>query len=409
VYSALVGRYENLQEQPIALESSIPFILFTDDPELRSSTWDVHLIEPSVAGDAIRSARSLKIRGNGLIDSYDESLWIDNRVRLRVDPSVVLDSWLGEADVAIFEHSFRDRLIDEFSAVVEGGYDDPARVYEQFTYYAEERPELLDSKPLWTGMIARRKTPAVVLAMSQWWTEVEERSRRDQLSAPILYSALDSSLAVLPSASNEQSGFHEWPPITAALGRRHVPVSDRSATKPPLLRLREAEVAQTTLRLRVAGFEAEELEWQRKLRHRDEAVKHLQGAVDALREDNERQDHVAREAITRLQSQLSTAVGQLAVLQTTHKDVSQGFANALGLLKNEERRGIALREKIARLRRKLHTAREENERLQAEQEGSAKNLASMQATTAWKLARFLSGPTRLRALARKSGTLPIRD
>ncbi|MBC7591354.1 MAG: hypothetical protein H7226_09980, partial [Salinibacterium sp.] len=55
VYCALVGGYEKLLEQPAALESSIPFICLTDDPELRSATWDVRLIESEFALDRVRS------------------------------------------------------------------------------------------------------------------------------------------------------------------------------------------------------------------------------------------------------------------------------------------------------------------------------------------------------------------
>ena len=401
VYSALLGRYENLREQPVALASGVPFILFTDDPDLRSSTWDVRVIEPSLVDDAIRSARSLKIRGHEVIDEYDESLWIDNRVELSVDPSVVLDAWLAEADVAIFEHSFRDRLIDEFSAVVAGGYDDPSRVYEQFTHYAETRPELLDSKPLWTGMIARRKTPNVAFSMSQWWTEVEERSRRDQLSAPVLYSELGSSLAVITSASNEHSDLHEWPPISSALGRNHIPVSDPSAVKPSLLRLREAEVAQSDLRRRIDGLEAEAAEWEQKVRYRDEAIRHLQGDTDLLRADSEHRARVARDTIISLQEQLASEAEQLVALRTTHRDVSEGFAKALGLLQDRKRRATAQRRKIHRLRQNLTEAEAANQRLHDEVENGARVLSELHKSATWKVARRLSGPSRMFGLGGK--------
>lgn len=409
VYSALVGRYENLQEQPVALTSNIPFILFTDDPELRSSTWDVRLIEPSLAGDPIRSARSIKIRGNELIEEYDESLWIDNRVQLRVDPAVVLDDWLAHADVAMFEHSFRDKLIDEFSAVVEGGYDDPSRVFEQFTHYAESRPELLDSKPLWTGMIARRKAPAVASAMSRWWSEVEERSRRDQLSAPILYPALTTSLAVVPSASNEHSDLHEWPPITTALGRKHVPMSDPSAVKPILMRLREAEMAQTTLGRRIAALEAEAVEWERKVIYRDDAIRHLQDDADLLRADGENRSRIAHETISGIQERLNAESEQLAALRVTHQDVSEGFAKALGLLRDEKHRAKTQREKIARLRRKLAAALETNKHLRKELQDRAHKLVELKATATWKVARGLSGPAKMFGLARKMKKASVRE
>lgn len=46
VYTALLGRYEELNEQPTALNTDIPFICFTDDPNLVSETWQIHLVDP---------------------------------------------------------------------------------------------------------------------------------------------------------------------------------------------------------------------------------------------------------------------------------------------------------------------------------------------------------------------------
>ena len=46
-YTALIGSYERLQEQPEAKNTDIPFICLTDDPSLTSETWEVRLIEPA--------------------------------------------------------------------------------------------------------------------------------------------------------------------------------------------------------------------------------------------------------------------------------------------------------------------------------------------------------------------------
>jgi redox-sensitive bicupin YhaK (pirin superfamily) len=46
VYTTLVGGYEELNEQPIAQSSSIPFICLTDDPALTSNTWQIRRYPP---------------------------------------------------------------------------------------------------------------------------------------------------------------------------------------------------------------------------------------------------------------------------------------------------------------------------------------------------------------------------
>src|SRR5690606_12290848 len=41
VYTAIMGRYEDLVEQPMAAESDIDFVCFTDNQDVKSSTWKV--------------------------------------------------------------------------------------------------------------------------------------------------------------------------------------------------------------------------------------------------------------------------------------------------------------------------------------------------------------------------------
>jgi hypothetical protein len=219
VYTALFGGYEQLQEQPSAAASSVPFICFTDDETLTSDSWDVRVTSPLFARDAVRSARVVKIRGHADLSSFDETIWLDNRVTLTSSPDDLLDDFLAEADVGLFEHSFRDTVLDEFSAVADGGYDDPARVYEQLIHYAETVPGVLEEKPLWTGLIARRQTGAVRAAMTMWADHVMRYSRRDQLSVSVALQ--DHAVAVdRRTSDNRRSRWHSWPPVSPDLRRR---------------------------------------------------------------------------------------------------------------------------------------------------------------------------------------------
>ncbi|AWB88628.1 glycosyltransferase domain-containing protein [Salinibacterium hongtaonis] len=210
LYTALMGQYEKLNEQPLAHSSTVDFVCFTDDPELTSETWKIRLVEPRFPMDSIRSARYFKTRGYTLFADYDESLWIDNSVRLRVTPEVILDSWLVDADIAIPRHSFRKTVIGEFDTVATDGYDDPARVYEQLIHYSSIRPNTLQELPYWTALVARRHTAEVDAAMSLWHDHILRYSRRDQLS--INFVAGSTALPVKAiEIDNLGSEWHEWP------------------------------------------------------------------------------------------------------------------------------------------------------------------------------------------------------
>jgi hypothetical protein len=217
VYTALIGGYERLQEQPVAKTTDIPFICFTDDPGVTSTTWDVRVVEPALLADPSRSSRYPKILGEPLAGEYDETLWIDNRVVLHEEPGALLDDLLGDADVAVMHHSFRPSVIAEFDEVVRGGLDEPARVYEQLIHYAETRPGVLDERPYWGGFIARRWTPEVRAAMRTWMDHVLRYSRRDQLSFRYALDGLARVKAL--DLDNFGSDWHTWHTDPVEAGR----------------------------------------------------------------------------------------------------------------------------------------------------------------------------------------------
>jgi len=270
VHTALIGGYERLQEQPVAKTTDIPFICFTDDPELTSDTWEIRVVEPALARDPVRSSRFHKIIGEPLVADYDETLWVDNRVILTEDPAVVLDAMLASADLGVIHHSYRTSVIAEFDEVARAGLDEPARVYEQLIHYAESRPHVLDERPYWAGFIARRWTPEVRAAMRTWMDHVLRYSRRDQLSLRYALDGLASVNAL--DLDNFGSDWHIW--ITDDVGtRRNTAMranSFRNSIRAPLAEVaalraqHEAETARADraaaqvadLQDRVAGLRA---------------------------------------------------------------------------------------------------------------------------------------------------------
>ena len=209
VYTALFGRYEPLTEQPIALLSACRFICFTDDPSLSSATWEIVHRTPMVVGDPTRSARVLKILGDPILEEYEVSLWIDNRILLTEDPQTLVPRLLGSADIALPIHSFRDTVADEFEAVLQHGFDRPYIVREELSVFARHDPGILLARPYWTAILVRRNVPVIREAMLTWICSVLRYSRRDQLS--INYSLASTGVVVHElDIDNFRSDFHEW-------------------------------------------------------------------------------------------------------------------------------------------------------------------------------------------------------
>lgn len=213
VYTALIDNYEVLNEQPVAADSSVDFVCFTDDPDAASDSWEIRRVTPRFPLDSVRSARYLKINGPDLLPEYDESLWIDNTVLLRVPPERIFDDWLASADLAMPVHSFRTNILAEFDAIATHGLDDAGRVYEQLIHYTAVNAEALQEAPLWTALVARRHTREVRLIMHAWSDHVMRYSRRDQLSVNYVMRLMDAEVNRV-AIDNRESDIHLWPQHT---------------------------------------------------------------------------------------------------------------------------------------------------------------------------------------------------
>jgi len=316
VYTAVMGGYEELNEQPLRQRSDLRFVCFTDSSELTSETWEIHRVEPILPADPVRSARHLKIVGHPLLEDADQTLWVDNSVLLRELPERILQDWLSEDhDLAVPQHGFRARLIDEFDAVVQAGYDEPGRVYEQLRHYLDLWPELLDDPPLFTALLARRRTTATGALGQHWYTDVLRYSRRDQLS-------------VLPSLARTaglrwrriemdswSSPVHQWP-VAGPRVRGGPFRSHTEATAPIALQLRRltrqvdeqgSELAHSSMCLHAAKEQAEALL---------AVVRHREARLTQVEEEAAHWRAVAQDARGRLEEMersTSWRVGRIAV------------------------------------------------------------------------------------------------
>lgn len=282
VFTALLGRYEALCEQPVAATSDVPFICFTDDPELRSDTWDVRLVTPAFDLDPVRSARTLKITGHPDLADVDETLWIDARVRLTADPGALLDEWLDGSDLTTARHSYRPDVVTEFQEVLLAGLDEAARLYEQLNHYSMQAPELLEAPVPWTALLARRRTADVDRAMQEWLRHVLRYSRRDQLSF-VHTTARAGVEPRLVDLDNHRSAIHEWLGVESRSSRNYL-FATSDALQAPIARIGELrlqleqatalmsetlaarEAMIVTLEERIAGLQAQLVAKQDKIR-----------------------------------------------------------------------------------------------------------------------------------------------
>ena len=212
LYTALICRYETLNELTVD-DPGITAICLTDDPDLRSDTWQIVLVEPAFPSDPVRSQRRLKVLGHPELHDFDEWMYIDNTVRITGPPSSLLETFLEGHDLAIPTHSYRDTVEEEFAKVASAQLDHRDRLDEQLEHYRADWPGSLAARPLWSGIILRRTTPEVAAWATTWWEHIARYSRRDQLSIIAALMAHDLQVHRI-EIDCFASEFHEWPIVT---------------------------------------------------------------------------------------------------------------------------------------------------------------------------------------------------
>ena len=214
IYTALIGDYETLNEIPIHTSTGMPCICFTDNPTLTSKTWIIRHVKPVFPMDSSRSQRHIKILAHEYLPEFTSSLYIDNSISLKQDPSKFFEQHLQRHNISVPTHSYRASVLDEFIEVAKGGLDDPARIFEQLNHYQLIDETVLRQRPQWCGMLLRHHDhPDVRRAMTIWFNHVLRYSRRDQLSFNMAMNEADILVGRI-DIDNMQSPIHAWPVIS---------------------------------------------------------------------------------------------------------------------------------------------------------------------------------------------------
>ena len=181
-YTILVGDYDRLNEIPRRL-GNWDYVCYTDNPELRSGSWEIRFLDNAQGLDPVRLSRYYKIN-NHLIDTgYDVSVYTDANIRIRGDLDVFLAHAFPPGSIfSILLHPFLFSLDEEVQQCVEQQKDSPALVQDQYDHYLKSGYR--DQYPHINArmMIRRTGDPAVRSLMETWFRQLQTWSKRDQLS-----------------------------------------------------------------------------------------------------------------------------------------------------------------------------------------------------------------------------------
>lgn len=181
VYSAITGDYDQVRE-PKYINPGLDYILFTNNPQITSSVWQVRMVENKEQLDNVRLARRIKILGHEYLPEYDYSIWVDGKLEIESDLGEYVEKYRKKEPVLCFTHYENNDIYQEKETCITLRKDNPEIVEKQVRRYHEEGYPA-DSGLVESGVMVRELHDERVRRIMQiWWEEIITGSRRDQLS-----------------------------------------------------------------------------------------------------------------------------------------------------------------------------------------------------------------------------------
>ena len=220
VYTALFGDQDYLWSVPPSLAERATYIVFTEKPRKEvglwgsslhsqyptiirgtwkdspsTPTWQQRIVKATYGNQ--RSARYYKMMSHKVLPNADISIWVDANVRLLCLPRKAVKYWLGNGNLAAFNHPNRKCLYDEAAECLRRGKGCVERMTGQVqTYRKAGMPR--DWGLAETKCVIRRNTPAITELNNAWWSEIQNFSARDQVSLPFVCWTQNKRWQVIP-------------------------------------------------------------------------------------------------------------------------------------------------------------------------------------------------------------------
>ena len=176
VVTSITGGKDGLIDDQV--KGNADFYAYLDRP-FSSNTWSIGKAYDRFH-DARRNSRIHKI----LIHEYHDSeysIWIDGNIKLLVSPEEIIERYLKDHDIAVFQHPNRDCIYDEAIVCAERGLEKKDELVDQCVNY-NLRGYAPHKGLAECGIIMRRHTPEVRALNNEWWAQYTRYSKRDQIS-----------------------------------------------------------------------------------------------------------------------------------------------------------------------------------------------------------------------------------
>ncbi len=180
VFTVITGNYDHIK-LPEKLEPEIDYVLFTDKPVDDTGIHKVRAI-PFFQYDKVRTARYIKTHANILLKNYKAAIWLDASIMTIGDILPIVNDFIKSNEaLGAVPHPERTSVFQEGKMCIKLQKDDVATIERQMVYYKSvgfECRELIETGILMFNTGHR----GIADFLNQWWNQIDQFSRRDQLS-----------------------------------------------------------------------------------------------------------------------------------------------------------------------------------------------------------------------------------
>lgn len=205
--TCLLGKYDTLRS--IKEFQGFDAICFSDQEFDDSLGWTVKQIHQSYStvDERIRICRQIKIKIHEYLPNYDIWIWADLSLQWVVSPLTML-KFLGQNEIATFKYNKRDCLYEEGYACIQRGKDNTYLISKHMQKYRNENFPT-NYGLVETTVLIRKNNKSTIEFCNEWWDEIKNGSRRDQLSFNYVCWKLGRNYDIIPGHRLENE-FTKW-------------------------------------------------------------------------------------------------------------------------------------------------------------------------------------------------------
>ena len=212
VVTASVGANE-LREPP-TLFKDVDFYAFVDEQKVNvDGVWKRRKFI-DFSSDPVyknrRNAKIYKVLPHLFVPGYDYYIWIDSTHYVEVDPHKIIDKFLQDSDIGLFQHPERNCVYQEAELIKQVDFDYHELVNAQMEFYQSigyPRDNGLFELPCRIQI----NTSKINESMLSWWEMICMYSSRDQLSLPYVLAKHNIKPSIIPGFANRIAGNQYFP------------------------------------------------------------------------------------------------------------------------------------------------------------------------------------------------------